>query len=190
HLRKLSENESRWYFQQLIDAVDYCHSKGVYHRDLKVLNQQGYDGSAADVWSCGVILYVLMAGYLPFNETDLPTLYKKVLDRYTDCLLPAVTIDWCYFRSVIARLVPVDFDRCHSLSGGISRGRRKKREKKRENLEIECRSPSVNPIRRSWGEEASARLLGENKLRRLREEENDVSSLYAGRRNEGVRPRR
>lgn len=33
---KLGENEARRYFQQLLDAVDYCHRKGVYHRDLKV----------------------------------------------------------------------------------------------------------------------------------------------------------
>lgn len=35
---KLSENESRRYFQQLIDAVAHCHKKGVYHRDLKPEN--------------------------------------------------------------------------------------------------------------------------------------------------------
>jgi serine/threonine protein kinase len=33
---KLSENEGRRLFQQLIDGVSYCHDKGVYHRDLKV----------------------------------------------------------------------------------------------------------------------------------------------------------
>jgi serine/threonine protein kinase len=35
--RKLPEPEGRRLFQQLIDGVSYCHGKGVYHRDLKVL---------------------------------------------------------------------------------------------------------------------------------------------------------
>ncbi|KAH8506341.1 hypothetical protein H0E87_013243 [Populus deltoides] len=38
HQGRLSENESRRYFQQLIDAVAHCHRKGVYHRDLKPEN--------------------------------------------------------------------------------------------------------------------------------------------------------
>uniref|UniRef100_A0A3Q7FGM7 non-specific serine/threonine protein kinase n=1 Tax=Solanum lycopersicum TaxID=4081 RepID=A0A3Q7FGM7_SOLLC len=120
---RLKEDEARKYFQQLINAVDYCHSRGVFHRDLKpenllldangvlkvsdfglsalpqqvredgllhttcgtpnyvapeVINNKGYDGAKADLWSCGVILFVLMAGYLPFEESNLVALYKKI----------------------------------------------------------------------------------------------------------------
>lgn len=34
---KLPEEEARKLFQQLIDGVSYCHERGVYHRDLKVI---------------------------------------------------------------------------------------------------------------------------------------------------------
>uniref|UniRef100_A0A0D3EVP4 non-specific serine/threonine protein kinase n=1 Tax=Oryza barthii TaxID=65489 RepID=A0A0D3EVP4_9ORYZ len=120
---KLSEDSARRYFHQLINAVDYCHSRGVYHRDLKpenllldenenlkvsdfglsalaeskrqdgllhttcgtpayvapeVLSRKGYDGAKADVWSCGVILFVLVAGYLPFHDPNLIEMYRKI----------------------------------------------------------------------------------------------------------------
>lgn len=45
---------------------------------FQVIDNKGYDGAKADLWSCGVILFVLMAGYLPFEDSNLVTLYKKV----------------------------------------------------------------------------------------------------------------
>ncbi|KAK8484296.1 hypothetical protein V6N13_145041 [Hibiscus sabdariffa] len=120
---KLKEDAARKYFQQLISAVDFCHSRGVSHRDLKpenllldenenlkvsdfglsalpqqlrndgllhtqcgtpayvapeVLRKKGYDGSKADIWSCGVILYVLLAGFLPFQAENIMEMYRKV----------------------------------------------------------------------------------------------------------------
>lgn len=43
-----------------------------------MLLDNGYDGTSADIWSCGVILFVLMAGYLPFDDPNIINLYKKV----------------------------------------------------------------------------------------------------------------
>ncbi|CAD6236705.1 unnamed protein product [Miscanthus lutarioriparius] len=44
----------------------------------EVLGRRGYDGAKADVWSCGVILFVLMAGYLPFHDKNIMAMYKKI----------------------------------------------------------------------------------------------------------------
>ncbi|KDP21108.1 hypothetical protein JCGZ_21579 [Jatropha curcas] len=45
----------------------------------EIINKGGYDGSKADIWSCGVVLFVLLAGYLPFNHPNLMEMYKKIV---------------------------------------------------------------------------------------------------------------
>uniref|UniRef100_A0A7N0V4Z5 non-specific serine/threonine protein kinase n=1 Tax=Kalanchoe fedtschenkoi TaxID=63787 RepID=A0A7N0V4Z5_KALFE len=44
----------------------------------EVIGKKGYDGAIADLWSCGVILYVLLAGFLPFQDDNLVSMYRKI----------------------------------------------------------------------------------------------------------------
>ncbi|KAL7225032.1 hypothetical protein ACSBR1_020335 [Camellia fascicularis] len=37
----------------------------------EVLGRKGYDDAKVDIWSCGIILFVLMAGYLPFHDQNI-----------------------------------------------------------------------------------------------------------------------
>lgn len=122
---RFSEDEARYFFQQLIVGVDFCHRSGVCHRDLKlenvlldgshspklkicdfgyskstvfdsvpkstvgtpayiapeVLKRLPYNGQNADVWSCGVTLYVMLVGAYPFEDPQDPRNFRKTLQR-------------------------------------------------------------------------------------------------------------
>ncbi|XP_051134777.1 CBL-interacting serine/threonine-protein kinase 5-like [Andrographis paniculata] len=155
---RLREDSARKFFQQLIGAVDYCHSRGVSHRDLKpenllldddgnlkvsdfglsalpehhrndgllhtrcgtpayvapeVLRKKGYDGAAADLWSCGVILYVLLAGFLPFQDSNVMKMYTKIFKadfRFPPWISPEA-------RRLISRLLVPDPGKRISIPG-------------------------------------------------------------------------
>ncbi|GLC41456.1 hypothetical protein PLESTB_001009700 [Pleodorina starrii] len=115
----LPESTARWFCQQLVYGLAYCHAHGVFNRDIKpanlllhsnrdgphrldqpllkvadfglcksskdsapksrvgsphymapeVFTGEPYDGRKADVFSCGVVLYQMVFGALPFNRT-------------------------------------------------------------------------------------------------------------------------
>nr|XP_040248065.1 CBL-interacting protein kinase 26 isoform X2 [Aegilops tauschii subsp. strangulata] len=54
----------------------------------EVLSRRGYDGAKADIWSCGVILFVLVAGFLPFHDTNLIEMYRKISRAEYRCPRP------------------------------------------------------------------------------------------------------
>ncbi|XP_051122911.1 CBL-interacting protein kinase 2-like [Andrographis paniculata] len=55
----------------------------------EIVTRKGYDGAKADIWSCGVVLFVLFAGYLPFYDQNVMEMYRKIFRAEYTCP------EWC-----------------------------------------------------------------------------------------------
>ena len=59
-------------FTSLAGSVDY--------QAPEVIKEEGYQGYSCDIWSCGVILFFMMCGYLPFATTSTEETYTRILN--------------------------------------------------------------------------------------------------------------
>ena len=47
----------------------------------EMLNGNAYNGTSSDIWSCGIILYAMLCGSLPFAESKEDIIYRKNLSH-------------------------------------------------------------------------------------------------------------
>ncbi|KAI8367876.1 kinase-like domain-containing protein [Choanephora cucurbitarum] len=49
-----------------------------HYASPEIVNGIPYDGSSSDIWSCGIILYALLSGHLPFDDDNIKLLLNKM----------------------------------------------------------------------------------------------------------------
>lgn len=99
---------ARWMKSNI--AETYCGSP--HYAAPEVIRGIPYDGRMADIWSCGVILFALLAGRLPFNDPAIRNLLSKV--KAGQYVMPNFPPE---IQDLISRMLTVDVNQRINIEG-------------------------------------------------------------------------
>ena len=63
---------------EYIDVLDSQCGSPCYAAP-EMIRGMNYDGLMVDLWACGIILYAMLCGYLPFDDKDNIIVFRKIL---------------------------------------------------------------------------------------------------------------
>lgn len=75
-----------------------------FYASPEILSSVPYDGKLSDVWSLGVVLYTMVTGALPWNDTNQIKLFKQIIDA--NFVIPRSLSP--HLRDLISRLMRPD----------------------------------------------------------------------------------
>uniref|UniRef100_A0A3Q3N7V4 Serine/threonine kinase 33 n=1 Tax=Mastacembelus armatus TaxID=205130 RepID=A0A3Q3N7V4_9TELE len=123
-----TEDQTRHVICSLADAIAYLHKRDIVHRDLKLENilvknppDKKVDGRInikvrcnrgyshwCDVWSIGVVMYMLLCGEPPFVSTNKETLLEEIMNKEVTFTQPIWTTVSDAAKSLLTCLLKED----------------------------------------------------------------------------------
>ena len=70
----------------------------------EMIKEEGYNGEKSDIWSAGIILYLMLCGHLPFYEEDNQLMYQKIISGQYN--IPKFLSDEA--KDIIKKILEVD----------------------------------------------------------------------------------
>ncbi|KAI8377947.1 kinase-like domain-containing protein [Radiomyces spectabilis] len=63
---------------QPVDALLRTSCGSPHYASPEIISGTPYNGATSDIWSCGIILFALLSGHLPFDDDNIAYLLNKI----------------------------------------------------------------------------------------------------------------
>lgn len=108
----------------------------------EMISGHKYHGLKSDIWSCGVVLYAMLCGYLPYEDPKTSNLYKQILSA--DYKLPKFLSEEA--KDILARIFQTDPEKRIDIEGLRKHPWYRKAQPENMNFDYHLKKPKVDSL--------------------------------------------